>query len=137
MTFKQFFTEFFTWWNGQTLGTRLHLRRHGEFVGKDEFGNAYFRDRRGKDAGIGYERRYVIYDGVADASRTPMEWRMWLCNTSQTAPSEETYTRRAWEKPHQENLTGTAGAYRPRGSTLSSGERPAATGDYVAWTPGD
>ena len=35
------------------------------------------------------------------------------------------------------NLTGTAPAYRPRGSQLATGERPAATGDYVPWTPGN
>ena len=137
MKIKQFLTEFFTWWNGQTLGTRLTIRRHGEFVGEDAFGNKYYRDRRGKVDGYGYERRYVIYNGLADASRTPMEWRMWLCNTHEKAPSEEAYTPRAWQKPHEENLTGTAGAYRPRGSTLSEGRRPAATGDYVAWSPGD
>lgn len=137
MTLKQFFTEFFTWWNGQTLGTRWHIRRHGEFVGADEFGNKYYRNRGGKDLGIGYERRYVVYNGLADVSRTPMEWRMWLCNAYPTPPSQEAYVARAWELPHRENLTGSPEAYRPRGSTLSTGERPAATGDYVAWTPGD
>jgi NADH:ubiquinone oxidoreductase subunit len=33
-------------------------------------------------------------------------------------------------------MTGTREAYRPSGSTLASGRRPAATGDYQAWTPG-
>jgi NADH:ubiquinone oxidoreductase subunit len=28
-------------------------------------------------------------------------------------------------------------AYRPRGSQLSYGQRPAATGDYVPWVPGE
>jgi NADH:ubiquinone oxidoreductase subunit len=32
-------------------------------------------------------------------------------------------------------MTGTPAAYRPSGSTLASGRRPAATGDYQAWTP--
>ena len=40
--------QFFTWWNGQTLNTRFHTWRHGEFVGKDEFGNSYYRARGGK-----------------------------------------------------------------------------------------
>jgi NADH:ubiquinone oxidoreductase subunit len=35
------------------------------------------------------------------------------------------------------NPTGTPAAYRPRGSILASGERPKATGDYEAWTPGN
>ena len=32
------------------------------------------------------------------------------------------------QQPHQQNWTGTALAYRPQGSTLAEGERPAATG---------
>ena len=42
---------------------------------------------------------------------------------------------KGFEKPHQPNLTGTAGAYRPQGSLLKSGQRPSATGDYQAWKP--
>ena len=45
MTLKEFFTQFFTWWNGQTLNTRFHTWRHGELVGEDEFGNHYYRTR--------------------------------------------------------------------------------------------
>lgn len=52
-------------------------------------------------------------------------------------PNEESYTPHEWQKPHVENMTGTADAYRPKGSQLSWGQRPAATGDYVPWTPGD
>ncbi|MBS0277804.1 MAG: NADH:ubiquinone oxidoreductase subunit NDUFA12, partial [Proteobacteria bacterium] len=33
------------------------------------------------------------------------------------------------------NQTGTDHALRPQGSLARSGERPAATGDYEAWTP--
>jgi NADH:ubiquinone oxidoreductase subunit len=33
-------------------------------------------------------------------------------------------------------MTGTPGALRPPGSTLSAGRRPKATGDYKAWNPG-
>jgi NADH:ubiquinone oxidoreductase subunit len=52
-----------------------------------------------------------------------------------TPPSKESYTPREWQKPHVQNLTGTAGAYRPQGSVLGVGERPRVTGDYDAWTP--
>ena len=38
-----FLTELFTWWNGQTMGTRWFTRRKGEKVGTDEFGNTYYR----------------------------------------------------------------------------------------------
>ena len=45
------------------------------------------------------------------------------------------YQPREWEKPHQPNLTGTADAYRPKGSILRSAERPKSDGEYDAWTP--
>jgi NADH:ubiquinone oxidoreductase subunit len=42
---------------------------------------------------------------------------------------------KAFEAPHQPNLTGTEGAYRPDGSLSRGGARPPATGDYQAWKP--
>jgi len=35
--------QFFTWWNGETLNTRFYTWRHGDVVGRDEFGNVYYR----------------------------------------------------------------------------------------------
>lgn len=90
MTFKQFLTELFTWWNGQTMGTRFHTWRNGELVGQDEFGNTYYRSKgRAVDPALGTERRWVVYNGIAEPSRTPPEWRGWLCHTYEKAPSEE------------------------------------------------
>ena len=66
----------------------------------------------------------------------PPSWHGWLHHTVDVAPTEESYTPREWEKPHVPNMTGTPAAYRPSGSTLASGRRPKATGDYQPWTPG-
>ena len=136
MTLKEFFTQFFTWWNGQTLGTRFHTWRFGELVGTDEFGNRYYR-RVGRpiDSNMGPERRWVIYNGLAEASKVPPGWAGWLHNTVATPPSEESYRPHEWQIPYHPNYTGTDLAYRPSGSTLRSGERPPATGDYKPWTP--
>src|SRR6185436_5266709 len=66
---KRFLTRFFTWWNGQTFGTQLWTALYGEFVGEDEFGNRYYRTKGGKiDPALGFERRWVTYNGVAEAS---------------------------------------------------------------------
>ena len=63
---KQFFLKLFTWWNGQTFGTQLWTWRFGELVGTDEQGNRYYRTRGGKiDPTLGFERRWVIYNGYA------------------------------------------------------------------------
>ncbi len=138
MTLKDFFLQSFTWWNGQTIGTRVHTMRHGEFMGTDEFGNQYYRTKGGAiDPAVGFDRRWVIYNGEVEMSRVPPGWRGWLAHTTDVPPSQNPYAPREWEKGHVPNQTGTPEAYRPRGSTLSTGERPAATGDYVAWRPGE
>ena len=133
---KDFILQIFTWWNGQTMGTRFHTWRKGERVGQDDFGNVYYRTKGGAiDPALGVERRWVIYNGDADASRIPPGWRGWIHHTVDIPPTEETYAPREWQKPHQPNMTGTAQAYRPKGSILGANERPNATGDYKPWTP--
>lgn len=134
---KQFLIQVFSWWNGQTMGTRFLTWRTGELVGRDEMGNIYYRTKNGAiDKALGFDRRWVIYNGEADASKVPSGWKGWLSHTVDVAPTEEIYVPREWEKPHKPNATGTLDAYRPKGSILLTGERPAATGDYEAWTPG-
>jgi NADH:ubiquinone oxidoreductase subunit len=134
---KQFFLKVFTWWNGQTFGTQLWTWRFGELVGEDEQGNLYYRTIGGKiDPTLGFERRWVVYNGVAEASRIPPSWHGWMHHTVDVPPTDEAYAAREWEKPHVPNMTGTPLAYRPSGSTLASGRRPAATGDYQPWNPG-
>ena len=64
-----YFVRLFTWWNGATLSTGLWTLLYGERVGEDEFGNVYYRTRGGKiDPALGFERRWVIYKGYAEAS---------------------------------------------------------------------
>jgi NADH:ubiquinone oxidoreductase subunit len=134
---KNFLLKLFTWWNGQTFGTQLWTWRFGERVGEDEFGNVYYRTKGGKiDPTIGVERRWVIYAGEVEGSHIPPGWNGWLHNTVDTPPSKESYAPREWQKPHQPNLTGTARAYRPKGSVLRGGVRQPATCDYEAWSPG-
>jgi NADH:ubiquinone oxidoreductase subunit len=135
---KTFLLRVFTWWNSQTFGTQVWTMLHGEFVGEDEFGNRYHRTRNGKiDPALGIERRWVIYKGLAEASRIPTGWHGWMHHVVDTPPTQDTTTARPWEKPHLPNLTGTPYAHRPSGSTLAQGHRPKATGDYQAWTPGN
>ena len=136
MKISTFFTRCFTWWNGQTFGTQLWTALYGELVGEDEFGNRYYRTKGGKiDPVLGFERRWVIYNGTAEASVVPPSWHGWLHHTVDVPPTQEEVTPRPWWKPHRPNLTGTPGAYRPIGSTLAQGRRPKATGDYKAWDP--
>ena len=125
---KRLLLIIFTWWNRQTFGTWLQTRFRGRFVGSDELGNRYYHHRRN-------DRRWVIYAGYADGSNVPPGWNAWLHHNADKAPSQVTYTARAWEMPHRPNLTGTSGAYRPPGSMLSADKRPRVTGDYEPWRP--
>jgi NADH:ubiquinone oxidoreductase subunit len=133
---RNFLLLLFTWWNGATFGTHFHTWRYGERVGQDEFGNVYYRTRGGaRDPALGFERRWVVYNGVAEASRIPPGWYGWMHHQVDRPPTEVSYTPREWQKPHIPNMTGTPRAYRPKGSTLGKGVRPSATGDYKAWSP--
>jgi len=129
-----FLIEILAWWRGNTWGTRWWVARQGQLVGTDDAGNIYYRSRKpGPD---GLERRMVVYaGGYAEASAIPPGWHGWMHHRTNVPPTEERYTARSWEKPHEENHTGTALAYRPDGSLLKSGERPRVTGDYDAWSP--
>lgn len=129
---KEFLLQFFTWWSGQTLGVRFHTWRHGKLVGKDDGGNSYYEG--GMDS-EGRTRRWVIYNGASDPSTIPPGWHGWMHHRTDVSPAAEKYAANFWQRPHQANMTGTARAYRPKGSIFNEGQRPQVTGDYDAWTP--
>ena len=115
-----------TWWNGQTLNTQFYTWRKGQKVGEDDQGNCYYQSKDGK-------RRWVIFNGESEASRVNADWHGWLHHTYDAPPSKTPMKHKAWEKPHKENLTGTALAYAPAGSLRQA--EPANRQDYEAWTP--
>ncbi len=127
------FSDIFTWWNGATLSTKLYTKARGRLVGKDEFGNEYYEDRKANGPALRKPRRWVIYNGYAEASKVPPEWFGWLHYTVDIPPNEESYHRKPWEKPYVENTTGTRLAYRPPGSLAGEMRRPKTDGDYQSW----
>ncbi len=122
----KFLLRFLTWWNSQTFGTQLYTWRKGVRVGEDDQGNTYFQSRDGK-------RRWVIFNGEMEASRISPDWHGWLHHTWNEPPSVKPLTHRTWQKPHEENHTGTAQAYAPAGSLRHI--RPTERRDYEAWQP--
>ncbi len=123
---------------GINLGTRLYTWLRGVEVGRDQFGNRYYRARNGgrvhRDS-LRHERRWVIYEGDVEASRVPPEWHAWLHHTTDEIPDEAAARKYDWQRDHRPNLTGTDGAYRPPGSILKGGVRAKGTGDYEPWRP--
>lgn len=118
--------RYVTWWNGETVGTRLFTARHGVKVGDDDQGNVFYQSRDGK-------RRWVIYNGEAEASRVPPDWHGWLHHTYDAPPTESPLPSKPWQKPHLANLTGTPQAYAPPGSLRRPA--PEERRDYEAWQP--
>ena len=115
-----------TWWNGQTLGTQLFTAWRGIKVGEDDQGNLFYRTKDGN-------RRWVIYTGESEASRIGPDWPGWLHFTWNDPPTKAPLKHKAWEKPHQENLTGSAAAYAPAGSLRAA--TSVTRTDYEAWQP--
>lgn len=122
----RFILSLITWYHGQTLGTRLMTRFKGVKVGEDDQGNAYYRNRDDS-------RRWVIYADEPEASKVPADWHGWLHRTFDDNPAEKPLEHKGWEKPHLDNLTGSAAAYAPAGSLRQA--RPADRRDYEAWQP--
>ena len=108
-----FLKQIFTWWNKQTIGTFLYTLFTGKLVGKDEFGNKYFKNSKNK--------RWVIYNSTVESSTVPAEWHSWLHFLKNKPPISDV-SKFVWQKKHEGNLTGTDKAYKPDG-VLSSKTR--------------
>ena len=113
--------------------TLITLKLTAKQVGSDPFGNRYYEERKARPGRS--PRRYVRYNGIAEASKVPADWHGWLHHTEPAPPPEGGYQQHGWQQQHQPNLTGTVHAHRPSGHLLKGGTRQAATGDYEPWTP--
>lgn len=124
-----FWSRTFTWWTGDTWGTRLFTSFNGREVGRDEQGNVYYQHKKTPS------RRWVVYSGDNDGSRVPPGWALWLRGTIDGLPDEALPPRRKFETVPEPNATGTMAAFRPDGSLVKGKTRPASTGDYQPWIP--
>jgi NADH:ubiquinone oxidoreductase subunit len=130
----QFLKQLFTWWSGQTLATRFFTWRKGEHVGTDATGNRYYRAKSAMPDSIP-ERRWVIFNGYSEATAIPPGWHGWMHHRTNVVPSALDAPDREWQKPHQQNLTGSAAAYRPPGSIVGAERPKLADPSYQAWRP--
>lgn len=125
--------QLFAWWDTTTIGTSFsHWRKGARLVGTDEQGNRYLEET-GKTGPNGMRRRFVVYHGVAEASRVTPDWHGWLHHTFDEPPTTAPLKRRAFEKDHVPNMTGTPLAYHPPGSLSKSANGVPA--GYEAWSP--
>lgn len=124
MGVMDYLTRAVAWWSGPSWSTQIFTSRKGEKVGEDNEGNVFYQ--------MG-ARRWVIYNGENEASRVSPEWHGWLHHTWDQPPTEMDLNLKPWQKPHLENLTGTARAYAPKGSIRRVD--PVDRSDYEAWSP--
>lgn len=122
----RFILSLLTWWHEETLGTRLYTWRKGVKVGEDAQGNEFYRNKDDS-------KRWVCYAGEPEASRISADWHGWLHRTFDDNPANSPLAHKDWEKPHEDNMTGTAMAYVPAGSIRR--EKPVERSDYEAWQP--
>ena len=97
--------QIFTWWNSQTFGTFLYTIFFGKFVGKDDFGNKYYKNKKNK--------RWVIYKEEINASKITSDWFSWIHHITDTVPTNKIKEKYSWQKPHLDNQTGSKKAYKP------------------------
>ncbi len=83
------------------------IKINSKNVGVDEFGNQYFEKKNGK--------RFVIYNGIAEASKISFDWHCWMHYSTANIPTrQEELNRFFWQKAHLPNLTGTKNSYTPK-----------------------
>jgi NADH dehydrogenase len=95
----------FTWWNKQTFGTFLKTLFTGKYVGKDKFGNRYYKNKKND--------RWVIYSDNIEATKITSDWYLWIHHTIDKIPDQTEEKKFAWQKDHMENRTGTSEKYTP------------------------
>mgnify|MGYP001162527374 FL=1 len=106
--------QIFIWWHRQTIGTFIYTLFTGKLIGKDEFNNKYYTNKKGK--------RWVIYKNEVEASKIPPEWHSWIHFTTNQVP-DKNVRKFFWQKKYVENLTGTNEAYKPDGSLRSNSKK--------------
>ena len=98
------FKIIFTWWHKQTFGTFLKTFFSGKYMGSDEYGNKYYKNKKNE--------RWVIYSKNVEATKISSDWYLWMHYTTDKIPDGKDI-KFSWQKKHKENQTGTADSYKP------------------------
>ena len=96
---------FFTWWNKQTFGTLLKTLFTGKLVGRDEYGNRYYKNKN--------DERWVVYSSEIEATKITSDWYLWMHHTINKIPNFKSEKKYKWQKKHLENKTGTNEKFKP------------------------
>ena len=117
--FKMNLKIFFTWWNRQTFGTFLKTLFFGKLVGRDEYGNKYYKSKK--------DERWVVYSNNIEATKITSDWFLWMHHTIDKIP-DKSVKKFKWQKKHLENRTGSKDSYKPIKIRKNSNEKK-----YESW----
>lgn len=104
----------------------------GRYIGQDQFGNRYYRERFLFMKPNRRPKRWVIYFGEPEASKIPPEWFSWLHYISEEPLTALSYP---WQKPYTPNATGTKDAYLPAFHHVRGGRPFEKARHFEAWHP--
>lgn len=102
------------------LGSRLYTIAFGKRVGTDAYGNRYYTHKKNKC------KRWVLYNGVNDPSKVPVNWHIWLHSSDQEPMESKEIT---W----MPNCTGTEYSHRYTGNIANIPKTELQC--YEAWIP--
>lgn len=112
---------------------KIFLKIKGQYVGKDQFGNRYYKERFFFKKPNCRPRRWVAYQGPIEATTVPPEWFGWLHFMYENPLEKCSY---AWAAPYQANPTGTETPYLPTNHPLYNDvETDHRLLPYEAWKP--
>ena len=57
--------------------------------------------------------RWVVYNGVVEATKITSEWYLWMHHTTDKIPDYKETKKFKWQKTHVGNQTGTKNSYKP------------------------
>lgn len=110
------------------LTTTIYTILKGRQVGVDKFGNRYYEEKFWfAQPNNRHARRWVLYRGIADGSKSAAEWQGWLHYTTDQLPTDKVREPYKWEQDHVPNMTGTKRAYSPSVNHKAKA--------YEPWTP--
>ena len=73
-----------------------------------------------ESAPVSKRKRWVVYKGEINASKITSDWFSWIHHITDRNPSEIRQKKYSWQKPHEENKTGTKKSYRPNKITKNA-----------------
>ena len=116
-----------------SIGTSIYTWFYGNLVGEDDLKNKYYcNSKKFNDFN---SKRWVMFNGVIEASKIPPHWHAWLHKTIDEPPINY-FHKYNWQKNHEENLTGTEKVYNPDSHPLSASySSDAIKSEYESWKP--